>query len=327
MDEYKITPTRGVDDDEGGRSSPDTPAAAGYGVLKAFGTHLTFVCTAAAIGAVIGFLFPWSGTPFYFLPVAAVGVTLGFRRRLRNALASRPWTIVALLLPATAWLGYQLSHADVYAWPLGVEMAFTGSGYCGDFACAQQVFVTMPFVWSLAYASGVMIGASFHGWLQRSSGVLMVFIALFTVSWLSLSWWTHQSLFLAQLSPQERDGAPPQDTDWCIVAAKDSFGTLPVSAQRAQAGRFFDDVLLNLARRDYFDVSSSREAFIDVSISGPVVPYNDKSGKVWRYRAFWTEVRVRRDLPRLTRDAWLIALPLTPVVAGSISFARKRRRR
>ena len=56
-------------------------------------------------------------------------------------------------VPAAVWFaGWALSSI-----PEGMDhftRVFIGTGYCGDFACAGQWFVTSPLVGSLSYVTG-----------------------------------------------------------------------------------------------------------------------------------------------------------------------------
>jgi hypothetical protein len=91
-----------------------------------------------------------AGTIELFAPVIATTMVTGWfvAGRLNTQAARWIW------LPAAIWFaGWTLP-----GWSLGLDhfmRVFVGAGYCGDFSCAGQWFVTSPLVGSLSYAMTV----------------------------------------------------------------------------------------------------------------------------------------------------------------------------
>lgn len=113
---------------------------------KAFLLHLLAAMVSTAIGVVAALALGLAGEAALFAPVAvAAGLTgLILASRLDALKASFVW------IPAAIWfIGWA-----VVSVPQGLDhfmRVFVGTGFCGDFSCAGQVFVTSPLVGSLSY--------------------------------------------------------------------------------------------------------------------------------------------------------------------------------
>jgi hypothetical protein len=115
--------------------------------VVAFLLHLAAVTAATAGGVVIALVAGVAGQPALFVPVVVTaGLTSALLSSRLNADAA-VWTIVPALLWFAGWaissVSYGLDHFN---------RVFIGTGYCGDFSCAGQAFVTGPLVGTVAYA-------------------------------------------------------------------------------------------------------------------------------------------------------------------------------
>lgn len=114
----------------------------------AFFLHLMAATVATFGGLSAGLVLGLAGQLALFAPVVvAAGVTGWFTiRRLNPAPAAWVW------VPTAIWFA---GWACVDLLTLGLDhfvRVFVGTGYCGDFACAGQFFVTGPLVGSISYA-------------------------------------------------------------------------------------------------------------------------------------------------------------------------------
>lgn len=116
--------------------------------------HLGAAAAATIVGAAIGVVLGLTGHVALFAPVAvAAGLTGMVTARWLNAANVAP-----VWVPATIWFVCW----TIVSLSLGVNhfmAVFIGTGYCGDFSCAGQFFVTSPLVGSVAYLVAVRAGA------------------------------------------------------------------------------------------------------------------------------------------------------------------------
>ena len=118
----------------------------GFADARTFVLHLIAVMLSTIAGLAVALALGLAGEVVLFGPVfIAAGLTGAFIRG-RLSVAAIKWAWV----PAAVWfVGWALSSI-----PEGMNhftRVFIGTGYCGDFACAGQWFVTSPLVGSLSY--------------------------------------------------------------------------------------------------------------------------------------------------------------------------------
>jgi hypothetical protein len=288
--------------------------------------HLLIAVGAGGLAGLVGLTAGLEGQVLFFGPVV---VLAGFAAVLAGrweATLSRPRPLLLLALPL-AWFLAFVAWEDWYGWPVGLEASYTGADYCGDFTCAGQLVVTMPFVAALAYAAIFSIPASARA--RPDGNQLVVFFGvIFTLVWFGLSASTQRPPVLAHLSPHYARGGMPHATDWCILVARDEFRGRGLYDQQQAAGAFFDTAFANEVRRSYFDPGDFRQTFIRASTQGQLNSYVDSSDRRWSYRNLvWSsrrdDGRLRRDIPRLTRDAAIVALLLS--FAGFVAWRRASR--
>jgi hypothetical protein len=117
--------------------------------VRAFVLHVVAAMLSTMAGVAVALALGWAGEVVLYVPVLiAAGLTGAFvRGRLRLAGINWVW------MGTAAWfVGWALSSI-----PEGIDhfkTVFIGTGYCGDFACAGQWFVTSPLVGSLSYVTG-----------------------------------------------------------------------------------------------------------------------------------------------------------------------------
>ena len=114
--------------------------------MAAFFRHLGIAFVATAVGLTAGLALGLAGTIALFAPVVVAAMVTGWfvAGRLNTRAASWIW-----VPPALWFAGWALS-----SWSLGLHhfmKTFVGVGYCGDFSCAGQWFVTSPLVGSISY--------------------------------------------------------------------------------------------------------------------------------------------------------------------------------
>ena len=122
--------------------------------MAAFFLHLGIATVATALGLTAALILGLAGTIGLFAPVVVAAIVAGWfvAGRLNTRAASCIW------VPAAIWFaGWTLS-----SWSLGLDhfmRTFVGVGYCGDFSCAGQWFVTSPLVGSISYVLTVRVAA------------------------------------------------------------------------------------------------------------------------------------------------------------------------
>jgi hypothetical protein len=246
-----------------------------------------------------------------FLPSVLLGFVAGAMSARRGNQPS-PTTMAAMVAGSAVWLSLWVSQANLYDWPNGFEASFTGTGFCGDFSCAGQVFVTTPFVVSLAYVTGALTVAQRPVGRALLAPLVLAYLAAFTATWLWLSSSTQGSLYERHIYPYSRGRPAPPDL-WPFQAASDEYRRLSPEVRRARAAAFHDSVLIELAVDNYFDPGPYRDTFISGSADAMLSITEDATGHPRQYRdLFGYSIGARkmphRDLPRLTRDAIVIAL-------------------
>jgi hypothetical protein len=113
---------------------------------RAFFLHLIAAMLSTMAGVVVALALGVDGDVVLFVPVVIVAAVAGavVRRRLPSPGINWLW------LPAAVWFaGWAVASV-----PEGADhfkRVFIGTGYCGDFACAGQWFVTSPLIGSLSY--------------------------------------------------------------------------------------------------------------------------------------------------------------------------------
>jgi hypothetical protein len=295
--------------------------------------HLALTAAAAIVGSLTGLIAAWEGQIAFFFPAIALAGGAG-------AFSTRRWeapsgiTIAVMLAASAAWLGVNVSRADVYAWPVGFETWYTGSGYCGDFSCFEQIGVTLPFLVCLAYLMGSLVAAGPQAARQSWVGPgAVAYLAAFTATWFGLSWSTQGSQFERHVYPYSRSGWPAASATpdlWPFVAAGDEFVSQPPRVQHARAAEFYDSVMRELAHDNYFDPDPYRDTFIRGSLEAGLRPYTGTLGQHNQYRDIFgysiaARSLPRREIPRLTRDAALLAVvPASLLLAGWWLASRKR---
>jgi hypothetical protein len=125
------------------RRNPPGPS----GILTAvFFLHLGVATVSTVSGLAAALMLGLAGTIELFAPVVVAAIVTGWfvAGRLNAQAATWVW------VPAAIWFsGWALS-----SWSLGLDhfmRVFVGVGYCGDFSCAGQWFVTSPLVGSISY--------------------------------------------------------------------------------------------------------------------------------------------------------------------------------
>ena len=114
----------------------------------AFFLHLIAAAVATLSALSAGLVLGLAGQLALFAPVVvAAGVTAWFTTsRLNPAAAAWVWVPAAIWFAGWAFFDVLTSGLDHFM------RAFIGVGFCGDFACAGQFFVTGPLVGSISYA-------------------------------------------------------------------------------------------------------------------------------------------------------------------------------
>jgi hypothetical protein len=118
--------------------------------IAAFFVHLGAATVSAFAGVVVSLVLGLAGRIELFAPVVAASSLTGWfmPRRLNPVAAAWVW------VPAAIWfVGWAFA-----SFSLGLDhftRVFVGIGYCGDFACAGQWFVTSPLVGSISYVAVV----------------------------------------------------------------------------------------------------------------------------------------------------------------------------
>lgn len=113
---------------------------------RAFVLHVIAAMLSTMAGVAVSLALGLDGEIALFLPVFIAAAVAGafVRGRLRGLGINWVW------VPAAIWfVGWALSSI-----PEGMDhfkTVFLGTGYCGDFVCAGQWFVTSPLVGSLSY--------------------------------------------------------------------------------------------------------------------------------------------------------------------------------
>lgn len=114
----------------------------------AFFLHLiaATVATFAALSA--GLVLGLAGQLALFAPVVVAAIVTGWftTRRLNPSAAAWVWVPTAIWFAGWALFDLLTLGLDHFM------TAFVGVGFCGDFACAGQFFVTGPLVGSISYA-------------------------------------------------------------------------------------------------------------------------------------------------------------------------------
>jgi hypothetical protein len=112
----------------------------------AFVLHVIAVTLSAMAGVAVALALGLAGQVVLFVPVFIAAVLTGAFVRGRLPVPGIDW----LWLPAAIWFaGWAVENV-----PEGIDhfkRVFIGTGYCGDFSCAGQWFVTSPFVGTLSY--------------------------------------------------------------------------------------------------------------------------------------------------------------------------------
>jgi hypothetical protein len=248
-----------------------------------------------------------------------------------GALANHLWgplsrTAAWGLVAATGtWLIGWVSQADWYAWPRGLETSFTGSGYCGDFSCMGQMGVTAPVLVSVAYVVTGLLAAKPPALRSWQSVALVTSLVAFPVTWFYLSGTTLNSRFEQHIYPRSAPGRPAPLSLWAFEAASPKFVALPTTEQRARAAAFYDETLSGVASANYFDAAGYRDAFILASSDARLSFTTPRYREIFSY-GINTDTLPRRDIPRLTRHAFLFALLPTMVVTWGWTLTRKPRR-
>ena len=113
---------------------------------RAFVLHVIAATLSAMAGVAVALALGLAGQVVFFVPVFIVAALTGAFVRGRLPVPGIDW----LWLPAAIWFaGWAVASV-----PEGIEhfkRVFIGTGYCGDFSCAGQWFVTSPLVGSLSY--------------------------------------------------------------------------------------------------------------------------------------------------------------------------------
>jgi hypothetical protein len=114
--------------------------------MGAFFLHLGIATAATTSGLIAALVLGLAGTLGLFAPVVAAAIVAGWLVAGRMSAQAATW----IWLPAAIWFaGWTLS-----SWSLGLDhfmRTFVGVGYCGDFSCAGQWFVTSPLIGIISY--------------------------------------------------------------------------------------------------------------------------------------------------------------------------------
>jgi hypothetical protein len=113
---------------------------------RAFVLHLLAAMLSTMAGVAVALALGWAGKVVLFVPVLIAAALTGAFVRGRLRLAGINWVWVAT---AVWFVGWALSSI-----PEGMDhfkTVFIGTGYCGDFACSGQWFVTSRLMGSLSY--------------------------------------------------------------------------------------------------------------------------------------------------------------------------------
>ena len=113
---------------------------------RAFVLHLIAAMLSTMAGVAVALALGMDGDVVLFVPVFIAAALAGAFVRGRLPASGIDW----LWLPAAIWFaGWAVASV-----PEGADhfkRVFIGTGYCGDFSCAGQWFVTSPLVGSLSY--------------------------------------------------------------------------------------------------------------------------------------------------------------------------------
>ena len=122
--------------------------------MAAFFRHLGIATVATAVGLIAALILGLAGTIWLFAPVVVTAIVTGWFVASRMDTRAATW----IWVPAAIWFaGWAVS-----SWSLGLHhfmRTFVGVGYCGDFSCAGQWFVTSPLVGSISYVLTVRAAA------------------------------------------------------------------------------------------------------------------------------------------------------------------------
>lgn len=116
-------------------------------VSAEFLLHLGASAAWTAAGVFVALLFGWDGHRVLFIPVILTTSIGGWLMRGR----SNPSVALWICVPPAIWFA---GWAIVDLTKHGLEhfnRVFLGAGYCGDFSCAGQLFVTSPLVGTVTY--------------------------------------------------------------------------------------------------------------------------------------------------------------------------------
>lgn len=112
----------------------------------AFVLHVIAAIVSTMAGVAVALALGLDGQVVLFIPVFIAAVLAGILVAGRLGTGGITW----VWLPAAIWFaGWAVASV-----PEGIDhfmTVFIGTGYCGDFSCAGQWFVTSPLVGSVSY--------------------------------------------------------------------------------------------------------------------------------------------------------------------------------
>ena len=114
----------------------------------AFVLHLVAATVATLSALSVGLAFGLAGQLALFAPVVVAASVTGWFTISRVNPAAATWVWVPTAIWFVGWAFFDLLT-------LGLDhfmRVFVGVGFCGDFACAGQFFVTAPLVGTISYA-------------------------------------------------------------------------------------------------------------------------------------------------------------------------------
>lgn len=114
----------------------------------AFFLHLIAATVATFSALAAGLVLGLAGQLALFAPVVVAASVTGWFTTSRLNPAAAAWVWVPTAIWFAGWAFFDLLT-------LGLDhfmRVFVGTGFCGDFACAGQFFVTGPLVGSISYA-------------------------------------------------------------------------------------------------------------------------------------------------------------------------------
>ena len=127
----------------------------GANFIAAFVGHSVAAVAISLFGAIAAGLLGMLGNVSLLIAVAVVAMLGGtfVAKHVDGSKAKWSW------IPGTLWFAGWVIPTLLDSGEPHFERTFIGNGYCGDFSCMGQVFVTAPFIGSVVYAWAARVAA------------------------------------------------------------------------------------------------------------------------------------------------------------------------